>query len=124
LAKPILGPNASPDFNGLGTRDYITFTRTSSAPVTMQAQIIPSQSGTTNVDPDFFVFSEGEVVAQAISAPNDEPAGTETLTNNALQNQLGDLVIEVFDFDNVDETLGGFGTANDGDSCYNFTITQ
>ena len=120
----LFGPNASPDFNGLGTRDYITFTRTSPAPVTMQAQVIPSQSGTTNVDPDFFVFSEGEVVAEATSAPNDEPAGTETLTNNALEGELGDLVVEVFDFDNVDETLGGFGTANDGDSCYNFTITQ
>ena len=126
IFNPSLGffGNASPDFNGLGVRDYITFTRTSLAPITMQAQIIPSLSGTTNVDPDFFVFSEGTQIAQAISAPSQEPAGTETLTNNSLQNQLGDLVIEVFDFDNVDDTLSDLGTDNDGDSCYNFTITQ
>ena len=119
------GPfNASPDFNGHGVRDYITFTRTSITPVTMTAQIIPSLSSNTNVDPDFFVFSEGVPIAQAISAPSEEPPGTETLTNSFLQNQTGDLVIEIFDFNNVDETLQELGLSNDGDSCYNFTITQ
>jgi len=119
------GPfNASPDFNGHGVRDYITFTRTSITPVTMTAQIIPSLSSNTNVDPDFFVFSEGVPIAQAISAPSEEPPGTETLTNSFLQNQTGNLVIEIFDFNNVDETLQELGLSNDGDSCYNFTITQ
>jgi len=117
--------NASTDFNNLGTRDFITFTRISPAPVTLTAQLIPSLSDTTNndagpeFDPDFFVFREGVAVASGTSIP----ANSETITSN-LQGLTGDFVIDFYDFDNLDETLGATNPRDDGDSCYNFTITQ
>ena len=109
----------SDDFNLLGTRDFINFTRTNPAPVTITATLIPSMSDSTDVDPDFFVFSQGTPVAAGVS----DPAASETITST-LQGVTGDFVIDFYDFDNIDETAGADRPRQGGDSCYNFTITQ
>jgi len=109
----------SDDFNLLGTRDFITFTRTNPAPVTLTATLIPGMSSTTDVDPDFFVFNQGTPVAAGTSTP----ATSESTTSN-LQGLTGDFVVEFLNFDNVDETLGVENPRPDSDSCYNFTVTQ
>ncbi|MEP1229945.1 MAG: hypothetical protein ABJG88_04660, partial [Litorimonas sp.] len=111
------GGNASDDFNNLGTRDFMTFSLATGGSVTLTAQIIAGMSSDTDVDPDFFVFNNGNAVAAGTSNPAQSQTITETLP-------AGDYAIEFFDFDNLDETLDVDNPRDDGDSCYNFTITQ
>ena len=108
--------NASSDFNNLDTRDFVTFTRTSLAPVTLTAQRI---SGDTDVDPDFIIFRNGVGIAQARSAP----AQSDTVTTS-LGNFTGRFAVDFFDFDNLDETTGATNPRADGTACYSFTVTQ
>ena len=108
--------NASSDFNNLDTRDFVTFTRTSLAPVTLTAQRI---SGDTDVDPDFIIFRNGIGIAQARSGP----AQSDTVTTS-LGNFTGRFAVDFFDFDNLDETTGAASPRADGTACYSFTVTQ
>lgn len=106
----------SSDFNNLGTRDFIVFNNPIAGALTFRAQLISSDK--PSVDPDFIVYNQGN----AIIAGFDEPASFEEASGLVT---AGDFSIEFYDFDNLDETLPNVDNPrDDGDSCYNFTITR
>ncbi len=97
-------------YNKLGNRQYITF---EVATAGLHTLTMSRTSGATNRDPDFTVFKEGTLVANANSAAVD----TETASVNL---QAGQHVIDANEYNNIDPN----SSANSGDACFDFTITQ
>ena len=90
------------DENKLGNRAYIIFNVANPGPHTMTMSRI---SGSSNTDPDFFVFQGSTPFAFAQSGNNNNETASVNLPNT------GQHVVDAFDFEN-------------GDACYNFTITR
>lgn len=94
--------NAAGDINKLGNRTYITFNVTSPGPHTIS---VNRSSGSSSSDPDFSVFSSGTFLGSALSGANNSETASANLTTAGLH------LIDLSDFD-------------DGDVCFNVTITR
>ena len=101
-AIEICSVSTNGDTNNLGNRVYIIFDVLNPGSHTMTMSRI---SGTSNTDPDFFVFQGSEPFAFAQSGNNNSETASVNLTNT------GQHLVDAFDFEN-------------GDACYSFTITR
>lgn len=97
-------------YNKLGVRTFITFNVPTTATHTLT---MARKSGATSRDPDFYIYRNGGLVARADSGDVD----TET---TSLSLSSGDYVIDAYDFHNADLQT----SANNGDACFDFTVTQ
>ena len=89
------------DFNKLGNRTYVVFNVTSAGAHTLRMN---RTSGVSSTDPDFFTHRDGVLLAIAESGANN----TETDVVNL---NIGQHIVDAFDF-------------NNGDACYDFSITR
>ena len=94
--------NAAGDINKLGNRIYITFNVTSPGTHTIS---VNRSSGASSSDPDFSVFSAGTFLGSALSGANNSETASANLTTAGLH------LIDLSDF-------------NNGDVCYDVTITR
>jgi len=90
-------------FNKLGNRSYIAFNVTSPGVHTLNMTRTSGASSST--DPDFFVYRSGTLVAIVQSQANNTEVGNINFTT------AGQHIIDAFDFD-------------EGNACYDFTITR
>jgi len=88
--------------NKLGNRVYVAFNITSPGLHTLRVQ---RTSGLTNTDPDFRVFRNGTLLGIADSGVVNVETGNVNFTNT------GQHLIDVYDF-------------NEGNACYDFSITR
>ena len=88
--------------NKLGNRIYVAFNITSPGMHTLRVQ---RTSGSTNTDPDFRVFRNGTLLGIADSGTVNVETGNVNFTNT------GQHIIDAYDF-------------NEGNACYDFTITR
>jgi len=95
------------DFNNLGNRAFVRFDITSAGSYSIRAT---RSSGAAGRDPDINVFRGPVFVAQLDSGVADTETGNATL-------QVGEHVLEIFDFLNIDQNI-----ANNGDVCFNLSI--
>lgn len=91
--------------NNLGNHVFLRFSLSAQQNIAFSMTRI---SGPTGRDPDFFIFSRGNLVVVAGSAAVDSETTTRTLA-------AGDYFIDAFDFLNVDEA------GPSGDVCFNFS---
>ena len=88
--------------NKLGNRIYVAFNITSPGLHTLRVQ---RTSGSANTDPDFRVFRNGTLLGIADSGTVNVETGNVNFTNT------GQHIIDAYDF-------------NEGNACYDFTITR
>lgn len=108
-AVEVCSLNDAGTYNKLVNRSFLQFTAASAGTYTLT---MSRTSGSTNSDPDFFVFRSGTAVASGTSGA----VGTETVVASLA---AGDHVIDAYDFNNT-----GQSAQPTADTCYDFTITQ
>ena len=94
--------NAAGEINKLGNRIYITFNVTSPGVHTIS---VNRSSGASSSDPDFSLFRSSTFLGSALSGDNNSEAASANLTT------VGQHLIDLSDF-------------NNGDVCFNVTITR
>lgn len=101
--------DASSVRNKHGVREFLTLTLNASGSVTMTATETSGPAGTT--DPDFRIWENGSLFTSRVAEGSAD--GSEVWTGNL---NAGTYAIEIYDFNNFDET-------NAADSCFSFTVS-
>lgn len=97
------------NFNKLGNREYISFSIPQSGTYSLSMQRL---DGKTRSDPDFEIWSAGELVMQASNAQEDQ----ESFTGHF---EAGEYYLEAYDFFNINGV-----SARRGDVCFEFGLTS
>ena len=107
-AVEVCSVTAAGEFNKLGNRAYLVFNVANPGAHTLT---MSRKSGAASRDPDFTVHRAGRLVGTAFSGTTNTETASVNLTT------AGQHVIDAYDDRNN-------STANQGDACYDFTITR